>query len=90
MKIDLVKELGKVMQSGKYYLGTKEVKKHFNDLKLIIVANNAPEKFEHKIVYNYNGSATELASLCKRAHPISVIGIEEPGKSNILMLLKSK
>lgn len=65
-------------------------------LKLMLVASNLDSermknleeiaRFSNVPLVRLNYSSRELGSICELRHPVSVIGIRDPGVSNILQL----
>lgn len=95
-------KLALVMKSGKAVLGYKSTLKALRKgtLKAIFVAHNTPSIIKAEInyyaflgnthVYSYTGNNIDLGSACGRYHRVALLGIIEPGDSDILNLFESK
>ena len=93
-------QLKLAMETGKVRLGSNSAIKllKLGKAKLLIIANNCPEKVRKDIeyyasftktpIYEFEGSNMELASLCKKPFPVSVITIEDAGESRILEIVR--
>lgn len=95
MAVDIGRELKSAIATGKVYLGFEETKKALKNgsIKLVITANNIPDEMESAISkykriarYSFSGSNHDLGSLCGKPFPVAVLGIEDPGDSNIMKL----
>ena len=90
----LIKELKKVLNSGKVLFGVKQAKKALNkgDAKLVIVANNCPERNEiqewNVAKIFFDGDSVELGASCGKPFSISVLTIIDEGESNLLKMVK--
>jgi large subunit ribosomal protein L30e len=95
-------KLALVMKSGKAVLGYKSTMKALRkgNLKAIFVAANTPSIVKAEIyyysllastnVYPYVGNNIDLGSACGRYHRVAILGIENPGDSDILTLFETK
>lgn len=91
---DIRKELKKILNTGKVYYGIKQAKKAIEkgEAKLIIVADNCPEKEEvqqwniPKIMFD--GDGMELGALCGKPFNVSVLTIVEEGESKLLRMVE--
>ncbi len=91
----LIKELKKVLNSGKVLFGLKQAKKALEkgEAKLIIVADNCPERSKiadwkiPKIFFD--GDSVELGASCGKPFSISVLTIIDEGESSLLKMVKS-
>lgn len=95
-------KLALVMKSGKAVLGYKSTLKALRkgNLKAIFVASNTPSIVKAEInyysllantnVYHYVGNNIDLGSACGRYHRVAVLGITDPGDSDILNLFEAK
>ena len=100
VKIDISKEIRRAVDTGKVLFGTKMSEKSLKNGsgKLIIIANNTPELTKGKLLsfaeignipsYIFEESGIELGSVCGKPFPISVMIIEDAGKSKILEVTK--
>lgn len=87
----LAKELKKVIQTGKIYIGIKQAKKAIKngEAKLIVVANNAPEEIEANVpVIKFDGDGFELGALCGKPFSVSVITIISEGEGKLVSMVK--
>ncbi len=87
----LAKELKKVIETGKIYLGIKQAKKAIKNekAKLIVVANNAPENIDSNVpVIKFEGDGFELGALCGKPFSVSVITIISEGEGKLLSMVK--
>ncbi len=100
VKIDVSKEIRRAVDTGKVIFGTKMSEKSLKNGsgKLIIIAKNTPELVKEKILsfaeigntvsYIFEESGIELGSVCGKPFPISVMIIEDAGKSKVLEITK--
>ena len=94
MAVRLAVESGKVDFGGRAGIGSAD------NVRLFIVANNAPVGIREKIesrskisnvpMIQFEGSSMELGSVCGKPFPVSVLSVFEEGSSNILELAKKK
>ncbi len=88
------KEMKKILKTGKVYFGLKQAKKAMEkgEAKLIIVADNCPEKKEvekwniTKIMFD--GDGMELGALCGKPFNISVLTIVDEGEGSLSKMVK--
>ena len=91
---DIRKELKKILNTGKVYYGIKQARKAIEkgEAKLIIVADNCPEKEEvqnwsiPKIMFD--GDGIELGALCGKPFNVSVLTIVDEGEGKLLRMVK--
>lgn len=82
------------VESGKVGFGSR--KAVADDVKLLIIAKNAPEKIRENIskskipVLEFDGSTMQLGAVCGKPFPVSVLSVLDEGNSNILELAKKK
>jgi large subunit ribosomal protein L30e len=91
-------KLALVMKSGKAVIGYKSTLKALRrgNLKAIFLAANTPSIIKAEVsyyallancqVYNYVGNNIDLGSAVGRYHRVALIGISDPGDSDILTL----
>ena len=91
-------KLALVMKSGKAILGYKSTLKalKMGQLKAIFVSSNTPSVVKAEInyyahlaqanVHAYSGSNIDLGAACGKYHRVSLLGIVEPGDSDILSI----
>lgn len=87
-------------KTGKMIYGKNTVLKELrkNDFKMLILANNCPKELERQLNYynnlmdnklffhKYKGTSHELGLACAKPYWISVIGVIDPGDSELLSL----
>jgi large subunit ribosomal protein L30e len=87
-------------KTGKIVYGKKQVLKELrqNPFKMLIIADNCPKELENQLfyynsfmknklfIYKYKGSSWELGLACAKPYMISVMGIIDPGDSDLLSL----
>jgi large subunit ribosomal protein L30e len=87
-------------KTGKIVYGKNTVLKELRKdaFKMLILANNCPKELENQLNYyneimgnklffhKYKGSSHELGLACAKPYWISVIGIIDPGDSDLLSL----
>jgi len=99
-KLDASKEIRRAVDTGKVIFGTKNSEKSLKNGTgmLIIIANNAPKLMKEKLVsfaeigktphFMYEGTGLELGSVCGKPFTISVMVIQDKGKSKVLDIVK--
>jgi len=97
--MDLQRELRLALESGEVAVGLRETVKavRAGKAKLLIVSSNHPGEVESLLqetsgipVYRFKGSNMDLGALCGRRHPISILAVKKPGRSEILSLAKGE
>ena len=95
-------KLALVMKSGKAVLGYKQTLKSLRKglLKAIFVAHNTPSIIKAEVnyysvlantfIYHYTGNNIDLGSACGKYHRVAILGILDPGDSDILNLFEQK
>ena len=87
-------------KTGKIIYGKKQVLKELrqNPFKMLIIADNCPKEIENQLlyynpfmknklfIYKYKGSSWELGLASAKPYMISVMGIIDPGDSDLLSL----
>ena len=87
-------------KTGKIIYGKKQVLKELrqNPFKMLIIANNCPKELENQLnyynslmknklfIHKYKGSSWDLGLACAKPYMISVIGVIDPGDSDLLSL----
>lgn len=91
-------------KTGKIIYGRNRVLKYMrqNPFKMLIIANNCPKDLTSQLKYyntllkdnsifihKYKGSSWDLGLVCAKPYMISVIGVIDPGDSDLLSLTKS-
>jgi large subunit ribosomal protein L30e len=97
-KVDVNKQIGIAVKSGKVELGVKEAldAARFAKGKLLILASNCPPQARTEIVqyakqssvpiFEYPGSSVDLGSACLKPYVVAAMTIKEAGDSVILKL----
>ena len=95
-------KLALVIKSGKAILGYKSTIKALKkgQLKAIFVASNTPSVIKAEInyyahlaqadVHLYSGNNIDLGSACGKHYRVSLLGISDPGDSDILNIFERK
>ena len=95
-------KLALVMKSGKAVLGYKQTLKSLRKglLKAIFVAHNTPSIIKAEVnyysvlsnthIYHYTGNNIDLGSACGKYYRVAILGILDPGDSDILNLFEQK
>ena len=95
-------KLALVMKSGKAVLGYKQTLKALRKgtLKAIFVAHNTPSIVKAEVnyysvlsatpIYHYLGNNIDFGSACGKYHRVSILGILDPGDSDILNLFNKQ
>lgn len=96
--MDIGREIRKAAETGRVMIGTEKSIKTMKtgEAKLVIVAENAPQKTREDIEYysqlsgirirTFEGSGMELGTLCGKPFVISVVAVISAGESNVLMV----
>lgn len=82
--MDLTELIKTSIASGKAILGFRESLKYIklNKPRLVIVANNIPEKMKEDIIKTkckvevFDGSSKELGTICGKPYPVSTVVIK--------------
>ncbi|MHA1767974.1 MAG: 50S ribosomal protein L30e [Promethearchaeota archaeon] len=96
------KEINVAVKTGKTLIGTKSVLRQLSmgDLKLLILAKNAPKQVIDKItmlnncletpvpIFTSKNSSWDLGAVCAKPFWVSTIGIMKEGNSSILKVIK--
>jgi len=97
-KVDVNKQIGIAVKSGKVELGVKEAldAARFAKGKLLILASNCPPQSRTEIVqyakqsavpiFEYPGSSVDLGAACLKPFVVAALTVKEPGDSGILKL----
>ena len=98
--VDAAREIRRAVDTGKVLFGTKSSGKSLKNgtAKLLIIANNVPQLEKEKLValaetsrtpnYMFSGSGLELGSVCGKPFTVSVMVVEDEGKSKVLGIQK--
>ncbi len=102
MALDVGKELRRSVDTGKVLFGRRQVEKGIlkGSCKLIIISNNA-EKYARERVeqlcqtaeipfFEFGATGLDIGNYSGKPFVVSFAGIENPGKSKILNLVKKK
>ncbi|MHA1292417.1 MAG: 50S ribosomal protein L30e [Promethearchaeota archaeon] len=90
-------------KTGNIIFGKNQVLRalRHNPFKMLIIARNCPQELENRLnyynsllkdklfIYKYKGSSWDLGLACAKPYMISIIGVKDPGDSDLLTL-KSK
>ncbi len=87
--MDLVREIKRAIETGKVYFGLDQARKSLRDknAKLYIVAKNCPDPYflrenvENVPTIIFQGTSSELGSICGKMFDISIITVIDPGES---------
>ncbi|MEM0334610.1 MAG: 50S ribosomal protein L30e [Thermoplasmata archaeon] len=90
--MDLVKEIKRATSTGKVSFGTEQAKKALRkgEAKILIIAKNIPdtsflENIDKNVnIIKYDGSSSELGSICGKMFDISVLTIVDPGEAKFV------
>ena len=97
--MDIKRALREAISTGEVCIGYKSTIKHLDrkkEIKLAIVAKNCPKEYVETLqkrrvkIYIYDGTNLELGATCGKPFAISVLGISDPGESEILLLKEEK
>ncbi|MFH1257158.1 MAG: 50S ribosomal protein L30e [Candidatus Diapherotrites archaeon] len=99
---DFLRELRRAVDSGKVVFGKRQSEKSIlkGNAQIIVLSANAPILLKEKIssaaeisgipLEEYTGTALELGSLCGKPFSITVMAVEDAGKSGLMAALKKK
>lgn len=94
--IDSGKEIRRAVDTGKVLFGTKGAEKSLKNgsAKLIIIAGNCPKTVREKLVslaeigktphFEFAGTGLDLGSVCGKPFTITVMSVQDEGKSKVL------
>jgi large subunit ribosomal protein L30e len=103
-EFDINNNIKVAYKTGKIIYGKKQILREVrrNPFKMIIIANNCPKIFEDQLnyyntlmksglfIYQYNGSSWDLGLACGKPYMISMLGVIDPGDSELLSLRTTK
>lgn len=101
-EVDVTREIRRAVDTGKVVFGVRQTEKSILEgkAKLIVTAKNAPlaqkEKILHKAglsevhIIEANESGLELGSVCGKPFSVSVMAVEDTGKSSLKALMNKK
>ena len=92
MDIEMNKAIRTAVETGEVRIGLRETKKAYvaGTLKLVVVAKNCPGDFTDEIelwdvpIHRTDATNLTLGSICGKPFNISILGIVDPGESQIL------
>lgn len=99
-KVDIPKEIRRAVDTGKVVFGEKESQKSILEghAKIVVTAKNCPVRVKDKIVnaakigeahlHEFSENGLELGTLCGKPFNVSVMAIEEFGKSTLAQAFK--
>ena len=94
--MDINIEIRRAVDTGKVNFGEKQAEKNIlkGNGELIIISSNAKKLLKERLqhyaklseipFYEFQGTSTELGSVCGKPFPVSVITVLNKGKSEIL------
>jgi len=100
MQVDVGKELRRVVDTGKVVFGKRQVEKSVlnGSARLVIISGNAEkyagERIRHVCnaagvpFFEFGATGLDIGSYCGKPFVVSFAGVEDPGKSRILDVLK--
>ena len=102
LSFDENKEINVAVKTGKTLIGTKSVIRELSmgDLKLLILASNAPKQVVDKItllnncletpvpIFISKNSSWDLGAVCAKPFWVTTVGIKNAGNSSILKVIK--
>jgi large subunit ribosomal protein L30e len=99
--VDLNKQIGMAVKTGKVELGCKEAvdAAKTGKARLIVIASNCPEPNKSDILYNaklseipvyvYSGTSMDLGTACEKPFLVAAVTVKEAGDSEILKLAET-
>jgi large subunit ribosomal protein L30e len=94
---DLEKILRKVIKTGKFIIGEKEVSRSIKGSKIIIYSIFLPKKWISEVdnickslsipFIEFKGTYMDLGRICARPFPVSAIAIKSPGEADLSPLI---
>ena len=100
--MDFNRQINIALKTGKTELGCRSASTAAKQgkAKLIILASNCPEEYKNEILrdakksgiftYTYDGTSTELGSVCGKPFIVAAITVREAGNSEILKLAEKE
>ena len=102
LSFDENKEINVAVKTGKTLIGTKSVIRELSmgDLKLLILASNAPKQVVDKItlfnncletpvpIFISKNTSWDLGAVCAKPFWVTTVGIKNAGNSSILKVIK--
>ncbi|MHA1687956.1 MAG: 50S ribosomal protein L30e [Promethearchaeota archaeon] len=102
--IDFETNLKVAFKTGKIIYGKNQVLKALrnNPFKMLVIANNIPQELETQLnyytsllkdkpyIYKYKGSSLELGLALALPYWVSILGVVDPGDSDILSVIPKK
>jgi large subunit ribosomal protein L30e len=101
-QIEVNREIRRAVDTGKVVFGKKQSEKSIlkGEGQLVIISANAEKTVKEKVradasvskipVFEFSGQGLELGSLCGKPFVVSVMVVEDPGKSAVLKAVESK
>lgn len=99
---EVSREIRRAVDTGKAAFGFKQAEKILlkESAELVIFSNNASKPEKQRIqeyatiagvpCYNFEGNGLELGAVCGKPFVVSVLSIQNPGKSKILTAIKAE
>lgn len=100
--IDMNREIRKAVDTGSASFGERQAEKNIlkGDAQLVIISDNLSKLLREKIshlakisqipLYEFSGSGMELGAVCGKPFVISMMAIQNIGKSKILSYIQKK
>ncbi len=90
--MDIEREIKRAIETGKVYFGLDQARKCLRNktAKLFIVARNCPDPYflqesvENVPTIIFQGTSTELGSVCGKMFDVSIITVIDPGESSLI------
>jgi len=89
----------KVMKTGRYHIGLREVLKNLKDARLVVVSSSLSEEELASIeeglkgrsvpLIRYEGDSVKLGRVCGLPFRVKAVSVRHPGEASIRKLLKS-
>ena len=99
---EISREIRRAVDTGKVVFGFKQAEKILlkGNAELLIFSNNAPKASRERIqeyatiagipCYDFEGSSLELGAICGKPFMVSVVAIQDYGKSKIFTAIKTE
>ena len=100
VSIEINKEIRRAVDTGKVIFGWRSTERNIlkGNGKLVILSANAPKPITEKAghlarvselqIFDFKGTASELGSVCGKPFVVSIMLVQDEGKSKVLELLE--
>ncbi len=100
VSVDVNKEIRRAVDTGKVVLGWRSSERNIlnKNCRLVILSLNTPKQIAEKArhlakvselpVFDFNGTSQELGSVCGKPFVVSVLLVQDVGKSKVLDVLE--